>query len=261
MSEFRVKMPAVFVGHGSPMNAIEDNLYTRGFRSFSETLEKPKSILCISAHWETYGVQVTGNDHPPTIHDFYGFPKELYQVQYPASGNPLLADLVKSSIDESDLQVSNSWGLDHGTWSVLKHVFPAADVPVVQLSLNKRWSPMEHYCFAKQLKFLQDQGVLIVGSGNIVHNLGRLDWGLTTSGFDWAVEANEKVKQLVVAGDIKGLANLSGLGSYFKMAVPTMEHFLPLLYILALRTDDSPITFFNDSLTLGSLSMTSFSVD
>jgi len=257
-----VKMPVLFLGHGNPMNAIEENEFVNGFRKISNEIPKPTSILCISAHWETRGMRVTAMDYPRTIHDFGGFPKALYDVQYPAPGNPRLAESVHQT--ESDLiQPDFQWGLDHGAWSVIKHLYPEADVPVVQLSLNTLLSARGHYDFAQKLIQFRNQGVLIIGSGNLVHNLGMVAWNkIDEIGFayDWATEANERMNDLILNDDHNSLIDFNSNGNAFRLAIPTPEHYLPLLYILALKSEEEQIEIFNDRLIAGSLSMKSLIV-
>lgn len=252
-------MPLLFLGHGNPMNAIEENEFVKGFRAQVEFLPKPKAILCISAHWETRGTKVTGMLHPKTIHDFGGFPQELYEVQYPAPGSPELAETIRSNVHAVAVELDLNWGLDHGTWSVVKHLYPKADVPIVQLSLNQNLTARGHYELAKELAFLRQSGVLIIGSGNLVHNLGRVDWRQlqTKFGFDWAIQANECIKELIMSGNHQALIDFTSQGGAFRLAIPTVEHFLPLLYILAMKESDDVLTIFNDVLVGGSLSMTS----
>ncbi|MDP4271308.1 MAG: 4,5-DOPA dioxygenase extradiol [Bacteroidota bacterium] len=255
-----VVMPMLFVGHGSPMNAIEENEFVTGWRSQAATLPRPSAILCISAHWETRGTYVTAMAKPQTIHDFGGFPCELYQVQYPAPGNPGLANEVTKLITGTPVFPDEKWGLDHGTWSVIKHFYPEADIPVVQLSINYLMSPRHHYELAKELAILRSKGVLIVGSGNIVHNLRVLNWSNPNEGYDWAINANEKVKSLILKNDYTSLIDYTSLGNDVKMAIPTAEHFLPLLYILGLKKENEELSFFNDKAVYGSLTMTSVRV-
>jgi 4,5-DOPA dioxygenase extradiol len=257
------KMPVLFIGHGSPMNAIEINQFTEGWRSTSATLPKPKVVLCISAHWETAGTYVTAVDRPRTIHDFGGFPPQLYEVQYPAPGSPEMAVETTKSFQSSAVGLDHKWGLDHGCWSVLKHMYPAADIPVFQLSLDFRKPPEYHYEFAKELGLLRSKGVLILGSGNIVHNLGLVAWDKMNEpeyGYDWAIEANEKMKGHILSGDHKSLIDYKAQGRSFSLAVPTPEHFLPLLYILALKNENESVTIFNDKAVMGSLTMTSVKI-
>ena len=249
-------MPVLFLGHGSPMNAVEDTEFSRGWKDAAKAIPKPRAILCVSAHWETKGTFVTAMNHPKTIHDFGGFPKELYEVQYPAPGNPLLAQETKKDVKNTIVELDNDWGLDHGCWSVVKHMYPAADVPVVQLSLDYSQTPQSHYELAKELSQLRQKGILIIGSGNIVHNLRMIDWQNENNGFDWAVEANTKVKKFISDGDHHSLINYKSIGKEFQLSVPTVEHYLPLLYVLALKKEKDTISFFNDKYAMGSLSMT-----
>jgi 4,5-DOPA dioxygenase extradiol len=256
-------MPVLFVGHGSPMNALEDNQFTRGWQDIAETIPKPDAILCISAHWETKGTCVTTMDKPKTIHDFGGFPDELYNIQYPAPGIPLLAEEIKRVVRRTEIRLDNSWGLDHGTWSILRKMYPGAEIPVIQMSLDYSKSPESHYAMAGEMASLRKMGVLIIGSGNMVHNLGMVAWSKVNEpeyGFDWAAEANEKMKKLILSGDHKSLIDFRSQGSAFELAIPTAEHFLPLLYILALHETDEKITFFNDKPVMGSLTMTSIKI-
>lgn len=250
-------MPLLFVGHGNPMYAIEENGFTKTWRSLGETLPKPKAILCISAHWETVGTFVTSMEHPRTIHDFYGFPQALFDVEYPAPGNP---ELAKEIADKLNIGLDENWGLDHGTWSVLKHIYPNADVPVIQLSLDRTKPESRHYEFAKKLDFLRNEDVLIVGSGNIVHNLRLVNFR-NPNGDEWANLANETLKELILADDYESLANYQSLGNEVRLAIPTPEHYLPLLYVLALKSDGEKVEFFNDVVELGSLSMTSLKIN
>lgn len=255
------QMPLLFLGHGSPMNAIEENEFVEGFRDIAKTIPMPMAILCISAHWETRGTLVTAMETPKTIHDFGGFPRSLYEVQYPAPGSPELAHEIKKIITKTSLELDYSWGLDHGTWSVIKHLYPEAKVPVVQLSLDRGKFPEFHYELAKELISLRRRGVLIVGSGNIVHNLGILDWDRPDGGYDWAVNANNLLKKLIMADDHSQLIHYRELGEEIRLSIPTPEHYLPLLYILGLKEENETITFFNDKLVMGSLSMTSLKID
>jgi 4,5-DOPA dioxygenase extradiol len=253
-------MPILFVGHGSPMNAIEDNEFSNGWRAMGKKLPKPTVIVCVSAHWETEGTWVTAMDKPRTIHDFGGFPPELYQEQYPAPGSPEIARYLKNSIKMTEVGLDHKWGLDHGTWSVMKRLFPMADVPIVQLSLDRSQPPRYHYNLAKELAPLREQGILFVGSGNMVHNLGMVAWDKMdepTFGYDWAIEANDAMKKFILAGDHQSLIEYRSQGRAFNLAIPTPEHFLPLLYILALKQEGEKITLFTDKPTMGSLTMTS----
>lgn len=255
------KMPVLFLGHGSPMNAIEENTFVQGFREVGQGLPRPKAILCISAHWETRGTQVTAMAQPRTIHDFRGFPQALFEVQYPAPGDPQLAEEVKQLAAPAPVALDHQWGLDHGAWSVIKHLYPAADLPVVQLSLDYTKPPQYHFDLARELTGLRHKGVLIIGSGNMVHNLGLVAWdklGGAPYAYDWALEASEKMKACVIGGDPRPLIDFRGQGKAFDLAIPTPEHFLPLLYAMALKEEADAVRTFNDQPVGGSLSMTSF---
>jgi 4,5-DOPA dioxygenase extradiol len=255
--ESTAKMPVLFVGHGSPMNAIEINEFTESWQSLAGNLPEPNAILCISAHWETKGTLVTAMQKPQTIHDFGGFPQALFDVQYPAPGNPDLAKETKSLITSNLIGLDEQWGLDHGAWSVIKVMYPEADIPVIQLSLDYLQGPQYHYDLAKQLASLRNKGVLIIGSGNMVHNLRNLDWNSQDTGFDWALEANAKFRKLILDNDHQKLINYRNLGREVELAVPTPEHYLPLLYSLALKSENEALSFFNDKIIMGSLAMTS----
>lgn len=255
-------MPALFLGHGSPMNAIEENEFVQGFRKVSSEIEKPRAILCISAHWETEGTRVTAMENPPTIHDFGGFPPELYEVQYPAPGSPELAQETKELVKSTDVYMDEAWGLDHGAWSVIRHMYPRANVPIIQLSLDSTKDAKYHYDLAKQLLKLREKGVLIVGSGNLVHNLGLLAWDRLRENFayDWAREAAHRMNQYILHGDHDKLIAYSKQGKEFQMSIPTPEHYLPLLYVLALQDKEDGISLFNDQPVGGSISMTSVKI-
>jgi len=257
------KLPVLFIGHGSPMNAIEENEFVMGWRNIGKTIPKPDAILCVSAHWESRGTFVTATEKPKTIHDFGGFPAELFEVQYPAPGSPELAKETKALIKKTEVGLDDKWGLDHGCWSVVKHLYPDADVPVVQLSLDYYQSPQYHYDLSKELSSLRRKGVLIIGSGNMVHNLGLVSWEKMEEpgyGYDWAIEANEKMKKFILSNDHKSLINYKLQGRAFNLAVPTPEHFLPLLYSLALKEENENIEIFNDKAVAGSLTMTSVKI-
>jgi len=251
------KMPVLFVGHGSPMNAIETNEFTTEWEILGSTLPRPNAILCISAHWETRGTYVTAMKKPPTIHDFGGFPQALFDVQYPAPGSPELAEETKRIIHKTNIGFDEKWGLDHGTWSVLRVMYPDADIPVIQMSLDYYQNPQYHYDLAKELASLRNKGILIIGSGNMVHNLRAVDWGKPNQGFDWAREANSKFKKLILDNNHQQLINFKSLGREVELSIPTPEHYLPLLYTLALKTENEKVSFFNDKTMMGSLSMTS----
>ena len=254
------KMPILFIGHGNPMNAIEENSFVQGFRETATKLPKPTAIVSISAHWETKGTQVTAMQSPQTIHDFGGFPQALFDVQYPAPGSPELAKTVQELLEPTQVTLDQNWGLDHGTWTTLIHFFPKADVPVVQLSLDYTLSPQQHYDLAKKLQILRSKGVLIVGSGNIVHNLGLVDFRNLTKenyGYDWAIEARELTSKWILDGNHTLLIDFKNQGKALNLAVPSPEHYLPLLYILSLQEKTDKLELFNDKLVAGSLSMTS----
>lgn len=258
------KMPMLFLGHGSPMNAIEENEFVAEFRNVAKGIPKPNAILCISAHWETKGTFVTAMEMPRTIHDFSGFPKELFDVQYSAKGSPELAAITQSIIKKTIIGLDNKWGLDHGAWSVIKHLYPNADVPVIQFSLDYSQPPQYHYDLSKELKSLREKGVLIIGSGNMVHNLRMLAWDKMNQdnyAFDWAIEANNKMKTLILNKNHKPLINYSLEGKALSLAIPTPEHYLPLLYILALQDEKDEVSLFNDKAVAGSLTMTSVKIE
>ncbi len=257
------RMPVLFVGHGSPMYAIEENEFVHSWRKLGETMPRPKAILCVSAHWETNGTFVTAMSKPPTIHDFGGFPRQLFEVQYPAPGSPELANETKKSITSTSVGLDQKWGLDHGAWSVIRNIYPKADIPVIEMSLDYNMSPRAHYDLGSELSSLRNKGVLIIGSGNIVHNLRMVAWDKINEpefGFDWAIQANNKVKQLIENDNHKDLINYSSLGREVQLAIPTPEHYLPLLYTLALKETSDSVTFFNDKAVMGSLAMTSVKI-
>lgn len=257
------RMPLLFLGHGSPMNAIEENQFVSGFRDVAKTLPKPTAILCISAHWFTNGTKVTAMENPPTIHDFGGFPRELFQVQYPAKGSPTLAKETKEILAPTPVELDEKWGLDHGAWSVIKHLYPNADVPVMQMSIDYTKPPQYHYDLAKRLNSLRKKGILIIGSGNIIHNLRLVDFqnfDKDNYGYDWAIEARETVNKYLQNGDYQPLINYNTLSKAVQLAVPTPDHYLPLIYTLGLQEREEKITLFNDKLVAGSLSMTSVKI-
>lgn len=257
------KMPVLFLGHGSPMNAIEENEFVASFRKLGQTIQKPNAILCISAHWETRGTYVTAMDLPRTIHDFGGFPKELFEVQYPAPGSPELAEETAKVITKTEVGMDQHWGLDHGAWSVIKHLYPNADIPVIQMSLDRGKSPQYHYELAQELSVLREKGVLIIGSGNIVHNLRMIAWDKMNEdnyGYDWAIEANEGMKGFLTDGNHQALIDFRSQGKPFQLSIPTPEHYLPLLYTLALKEEKEPLKLFNDKLLAGSIAMTSVQI-
>lgn len=254
------RMPAVFFGHGSPMNTLERNRYTEAWRRLGESLPKPKAILAVSAHWYTRSTAVTAMESPRTIHDFGGFPQELFEVQYPAPGDPALAERVRELLAPVDVRLDKSWGLDHGTWSVLVHAFPHADVPVVQLSIDGTQPPSFHHELAQKLAPLRDEGVLIIGSGNVVHNLGRMQWDERAKPYDWATRFNEQVRAHLVAHEHQALIDYASIGDDARLCVPTPEHYLPLLYILALQDQGEALSFPVDGIEYGSIGMLSVAV-
>jgi len=257
------RMPVLFLGHGSPMNAIEENEFVAEFRKLGNEIQRPQAILCVSAHWETKGTQVTAMSTPRTIHDFGGFPPELFAVQYPAPGSPELAFETQKLVTSTTVGLDQQWGLDHGAWSVVKHLYPNADVPMIQLSLDKDLSAEQHYALAKQLGALREKGVLIIGSGNLVHNLGLVDWSRINEvnfGFDWALEARAIFNQAILSGDHQALVNYTKLSSAVQLAIPTPEHYLPLMYALALQQPGDHVSLFNDKAVGGAATMTSVKI-
>jgi 4,5-DOPA dioxygenase extradiol len=229
------RMPVLFIGHGSPMNGIEHNQFTEAWRKSVEYVPNPKAIVVISAHWETRGVFVTAMQNPPIIYDFGGFPRELFEAKYPAEGSPETAKFISENIKKISVRLDEtSWGLDHGTWTILRHMYPNADVPVLQLSLDYNQSPQGHYELAKELAFLREKGVLIIGSGNLVHNLGRANFH-ASGGYEWAQRASETFNKHLLSGDFQKLIDYETLGTEAMSAIPTPEHYLPILYTLALK--------------------------
>ena len=249
-------MPAVFVGHGSPMNALPGSRYAEGWRERGARLPRPKAILAVSAHWETDGVAVTGQGQPPTIHDFRGFPQALFDIRYPAPGAPWLADRVSELLAPTPVRADHDWGFDHGAWSVLTHIYPDADIPVGQLSLARGLSPADHIALAKRLRPLRDEGVLILGSGDIVHNLRALRPGPP---HDWAVRFETRIKAALASGDLEAASAIEA-DEDARLSVPDHEHYFPLLYVAAQRGPDERLTFFNEGIDMGAISMTSFVV-
>jgi 4,5-DOPA dioxygenase extradiol len=253
-------MPVLFVGHGSPMNGIEDTEFSRRWTQMAKEIPTPKAVLVVSAHWFTKGTKITAMDFPQTIHDFGGFPKELFDVQYPAPGDPLLAKETAALIHSTQVELNHDWGLDHGTWTIVRHMYPDAKIPVLQLSIDYTKEPQYHYDLAKELYNLRKKGVLIIGSGNMVHNLRMVAWDKLNEkeyGYDWAIKINDKFKSLIQDGNHKPLIKYSELGKDALLAIPTPEHYLPLLYTLGLKGSKDNISFFNDKSVGGSLTMTS----
>ncbi|RZJ68307.1 MAG: 4,5-DOPA dioxygenase extradiol [Flavobacterium sp.] len=252
--------PVLFIGHGSPMNAIEDNEFSRTWTKFGSEIPKPKAVLVISAHWLTKGTHVTAMDFPKTIHDFGGFPQALFDVHYPAPGNAKLAAETAALFSGTTIGLDHDWGLDHGTWSVVRHMYPDADIPVLQFSIDYHKPPEYHYNLARELKALRKKGVLIIGSGNMVHNLRMVAWDKLREpeyGFDWAIEMNHIFKEKIGNDDFKALIDYEKLNPAAKLAIPTPDHYYPLLYSMALRDSKDDVEFFNDKAVGGSLTMTS----
>lgn len=254
------RMPAAFFGHGSPMNALERNRYTEAWSAFGEAVPRPRAILAVSAHWYVTGTRVTVNDQPPTIHDFGGFPRELFAFEYPAPGSPALAQRVHDLLAPVSVQLDDRWGLDHGTWSVLTHVFPHADVPVVQISVDRAQPPAYHYELAKRLGPMRDEGVLVIASGNVVHNLEILRSGWKGAAPGWAARFSAEVLARIQRRDHASLIDYRSLGPEAQLAIPTPEHFLPLLYAIALQRDDDAIVPIVDGAAYEALDMLSFAV-
>lgn len=257
------RMPLLFLGHGSPMNAIEENQFVTGFRDVAKTLPKPTAIICVSAHWYTNGTKVTAMKMPETIHDFGGFPKALYEVQYPAKGNPELAEATKLLLVPTLVELDEKWGLDHGAWSVLRHLYPKADIPVIQLSIDYTKPAQYHFELAQKLSKLREKGVLIIGSGNIVHNLRLVDFhnfDKDDYGFDWAIEARSVFNHYLLHGDFQSLIDYEKQSKAIQLAIPTPDHYLPLIYTLGLKQKNEELSLFNDKLLAGSLSMTSVKI-
>lgn len=253
-------MPALFIGHGSPMNGIEDTAFSRRWTQMAKEIPAPKAVLVVSAHWFTKGTRITAMDFPQTIHDFGGFPKELFAVQYPAPGNPLLAKETADLLHSAHVALDHDWGLDHGTWTIVRHMYPEANIPVLQLSIDYTKGAQYHFDLAKELYALRKKGVLIIGSGNMVHNLRMAAWDKLNEeqyGFEWALQMNEKFKHLIKLGDFKPLINYESMGREALLAIPTPEHYLPLMYTLGLKGSKDEVSIFNDTTIAGSLTMTS----
>jgi len=263
LGEEEEKMPVLFIGHGSPMNAIEDNIFSKRWQQMGKEIPTPKAVVVVSAHWLTKGTMVTAMPSPKTIHDFGGFPQALFDIQYPAPGSPELATEIQKLITNPAVELDHDWGLDHGTWSVVKHMYPIADIPVLQLSIDYYKPAAYHYELAKQLLALRKKGVLIIGSGNMVHNLRMVAWDKLSEpeyGFDWALEMNDIFKNKISNCFHKELIQYEKLHKAATLAIPTPDHYYPLLYILALQTDNDQMEFFNDKAVGGSLTMTSVKI-
>ncbi len=254
------RMPAAFIGHGSPMNALETNRYSQAWQAFGRSIPKPTAVLAISAHWYTRGVRVTAMEKPKTIHDFGGFPQALFDMQYPAPGDRKLATRVKELLKPLDVQLDTQWGLDHGTWSVLVHMFPNADIPVLQLSIDGSQPAQFHYDIGKKLTALRDEGVLILGSGDVVHNLGLMQRSDQAPAYDWATQFNDHVNDCLARRDPQSLINYESFGEAARLSIPTAEHYLPLLYVLGAQRDDDALSILVDGIDLRSISMLSIGI-
>lgn len=251
-------MPVLFIGHGSPMNGIEDNEFSDNWAAMARDIPVPKAVIVVSAHWFTNGTHITAMDFPQTIHDFGGFPKALFDVEYPAPGSPQLAAETAALVHSTAVGLDHDWGLDHGAWTVVRHMYPEAIIPVLQLSIDYTKDPRYHYDLAKELYQLRRKGVLILGSGNMVHNLRMMSWEMINGGgYDWALEINEKFKELILSNNHQPLMAYQSLGKAALMAIPTPEHYLPLMYTLGLKNDQEEVSLFNDKAVGGSLTMTS----
>ncbi|WNJ18788.1 4,5-DOPA dioxygenase extradiol [Pontibacter sp. G13] len=260
-------MPVLFIGHGSPMNAIEDNIFTDTWHQLGQEIPKPQAILVVSAHWLTRGTHVTAMTAPPTIHDFGGFPQELFEVSYPAPGDPALAREIQQKLHPLTVGLDHEWGLDHSTWSITRQMFPNADIPVLQLSIDYHRDAQHHYELGQALSELRKKGVLIIGSGNLVHNLRMIDFRKAMEkgpdgqqvefGYDWAIEINETFKRHIHSGNHQALVDFQKLGKEANLAIPTPDHYFPLLYTLGLVGKQDDIQIFNDAYVGGSISMTS----
>lgn len=251
------RMPVLFIGHGSPMNAIEDNEYSKTWKTIAERIAKPKAIVSISAHWFVKGSKIINEEYPKTIYDMYGFPKELYEIVYDSPGSPEIANISKGLISK-ETEYDNSWGIDHGTWSVLVHMYPDRDIPVFQISIDAYASPEEHYRIGKELSALREMGILIFASGNIVHNLRLVDWHLGSKGYDWAYKFDDFIHENIINKNHKNILEYKKLGDVAVLAVPTTDHFYPLLYALGASGENDKVSVFNKSCELGSLTMTSY---
>ena len=258
------KMPVLFIGHGSPINVISENDFTKSLVKLGQNLPKPRAIMVVSAHWLTNGTYITCMNKPETIHDFYGFPEEMYKISYPSPGAPDCAKFLAQSQD--NVNCSTQWGLDHASWAVLKHMYPQADIPVFEMSLDYSFSdknpkPVQyHYNLASKLKGLREKGVLIMGSGNIVHNLRMADYDMQAEPYDWAVEFDQKMKSNLLNGNVKDLINFENMGPSASYAVPTLDHYLPMIYAVAQREGNEPVNFIYEGFQNGSISMRCFQI-
>ena len=263
LKEQETLMPVLFIGHGSPMNGIEDNQFSQRWRKMAEEIPTPAAVLVVSAHWLSRGTRITAMDFPKTIHDFGGFPQALFDVQYPAPGDRKVAEETASLITSTQVELDHDWGLDHGTWTIVRHMYPEAEIPVLQLSIDYTKGPKYHFELAKELTALRKKGILIIGSGNMVHNLRMMAWDKINEpeyGYDWVLELNEKFKKYIVEENYDPLINYQLLGREGSLAIPTPEHYMPLLYTLGIRGAKDEVSFFNDKAVAGSLTMTSVKI-
>ncbi|WP_456151982.1 4,5-DOPA-extradiol-dioxygenase [Arcicella aquatica] len=262
LSKQAQKTPLFFIGHGSPMNGIENNQFSQQWATLANDFPEPTAIIVISAHWLTRGTFVTAMEKPRTIHDFGGFPQALFDVQYPAKGSLAVAEETKKLITKTEVHLDHEWGLDHGTWTIIRHIYPKANIPVLQLSIDYHQSPQYHYELAQELAVLRRKGVLIIGSGNMVHNLRMVDFRRIDGayGYDWTIEMNEKFKKNIAENNHKPLINYESMGEAAKLAIPTPDHYYPLLYILGMQEKNEEVSFFNDVPVGGSLTMTSVKI-
>jgi 4,5-DOPA dioxygenase extradiol len=255
------KLPVLFIGHGNPMNAIKHNAFTESLERLGKEIPRPEAVLCISAHWMTEGTWITEMEHPKTIHDFYGFPQELFDVQYNSPGSPEIADRIRALVTKPRIIPDvDMWGLDHGTWSVLKHMYPKADIPVMQLSLNMHHPAQDHFDLGVKLRALREQNILIVGSGNIVHNLRKIKWGDDASAYDWAVEFDEWMKERLLKKDYETIIKDATNSEAGKLSIPTMDHWFPLFYVLGASTPEDTLKFEYEGIENGSISMRTFTL-
>ena len=254
-------MPVLFIGHGSPMNILDTNKFTKALGGVRKSIPTPKAILCISAHWQTKGTYVTSTDTPKIIYDFYGFPEELYKATYPAKGSQFAALKIHNLLEDTKVQFDNgAWGLDHGSWSILKHLYPEADIPVLQLSIDTNLTPDSHFKLGQQLKKLRNEGILIIGSGNIVHNLRNFSWNETETPFDWAIEFDRWVKQQLDSRNFHALISDYAKSTAGSLSIPTLEHYLPLLYTLGASHESDPLNYIYEEIHNGSIAMRSFMI-
>lgn len=255
-SASRRRMPAIFFGHGSPGNVLEDNYVTRTWERLGKEIPRPKGIICISAHWLTRGVKVMANEYPRTIHDFGGFPEKMFRMRYPAAGDPKLAERVQKRLASAGADLDSSWGYDHGSWCVLLKAYPKADIPLIQVSIDHRQPPEFHYKIGQKLAAFRDEGVLVMGSGNIVHNLGEMDWRLQNGAYEWAASFGDYIRESIVKDEPQNHIDYESQGLNARLAVPSPDHYLPLLYVMGARQPDEPVRFETPMVEYGSLDMT-----